>query len=120
MTLGDVCEHLAFQLIEYPQLPLDRVTVTASRRAGIAQRTALPNGEIQTFYVQLLRGIPGLKVTVIFHLTEAPEKLALRLVISPLLFFDFNKVPGVCCWRFPVCDRCRLVMFQDVIISSHK
>ncbi len=58
-----------------PKPPGAKGFFIGDRSGGSGWEVELPNGETQNFYVQIPQGIPGVEITVNFHLTEAPEKL---------------------------------------------
>lgn len=62
-------------LAALPKPPGAKALFIGDRSGGSGWEIELPNGETQKFYVQIPQGIPGVEITVNFHLAVAPEEL---------------------------------------------
>jgi hypothetical protein len=58
-----------------PKPPGAKSFFAGDQFGGTGWEIELPNGEIQKFYIQIPQAVPGVEVTVNFHLAEAPEEL---------------------------------------------
>lgn len=89
--------HLDMQalMMTVPRPPNAKSFFIGDSLGGSGWEVVLPNGEIQKFYVQLPKDVPGVQISVNLHLADSPAQLK-NIPIQTLCKNYYSQLANLC------------------------